>query len=49
MTFIVIDGDKSGEDIGGLGLVMGYGTNPVTGEFEPVIVSSRLGILQSNK
>jgi hypothetical protein len=49
LTFIVVGGDKSEEDIGGQWIGTAYGVDPGAGKFGPVIVSSRLGILQSNK
>ena len=47
--FIVVGDDKSEEDIGGQWIGTAYGVDLGAGEFGPVIVSSRLGILQSNK
>ena len=45
----MVGGDKSEEDIGGQWTGTAYGVDPGAGKFGPVIVSSRLGILQSNK
>ena len=42
LTFIVVGGDKSEEDIGGQWIGTVYGVDPGAGEFRSVIVSSRL-------